>query len=97
MLDNETKLDEEYQLEVTTPGLERKLRRPEHYRKSVGREVVTKFQRGGTGKTVQGVITAANEEAFTVDSGEETEVVKYDDVIRAKTVFRWERAPKPGH
>ncbi len=42
LLDDETDLQDAYQLEVTSPGLERKLRRPTHYEKSVGREVVVK-------------------------------------------------------
>lgn len=97
MLDNETTLDGAYQLEVTTPGLERNLRRPEQFKKSVGREVVAKVQRGEERRTLKGVLTGAGETTFTVDDGDESEVVEYDQVIKAKTVFRWEKAPKPGH
>lgn len=98
MLDNETSLDGAYQLEVTTPGLERQLKRPEHYKKSIGREIIAKVQDGQTRRTVQGLLTNADEEAFTVDSeSDDAVVVNYGDVVKAKTVFRWERAPKPGH
>ncbi len=98
MLDNETSLDGAYQLEVTTPGLERQLKRPEHYKKSIGREIIAKVQDGQTRRTVQGLLTNADEEAFTVDSeSDDAVVVSYGDVVKAKTVFRWERAPKPGH
>lgn len=97
MLDNETNLDGQYQLEVTTPGLERKLRRPQHYQKSVGREVVAKVQRGDTRTTYQGVLTGASDDSFTIAAGDDTETVNYDEVIKARTVFRWEKAPKPGH
>ena len=37
---DEPGLQDQYRLEVSSPGLERKLRRPKHYRKSVGRDVV---------------------------------------------------------
>ena len=97
ILDNETSLDDAYRLEVTTPGLERNLRRPEHYKKSVGREVVAKIRRGEDRRTIRGVIKEAGEGTFTVEHSDDTEIVSYDEVIKAKTVFRWEKAPKPGH
>ena len=97
LLDAESDLDDPYQLEVTSPGLERKLRRPAHYAKSVGREVVAKTKQGEQKRTVRGVITDANDRTFTVEADEGAEVLDFEDVLTAKTVFRWEKAPKPGH
>lgn len=98
LLDNETDIAGQYQLEVSSPGLERKLRRPNHYLKSVGREIVTKVAQGEAKATLRGRISAADDHSFTIeiDDGEAT-VVRYEDVITAKTVFRWEKPPKPGH
>jgi ribosome maturation factor RimP len=97
LLDNRTNLGGPYQLEVTSPGLERKLRRPSHYAKSLGREVVVKLADGDGKNTLRGVLSAAGEDSFTVEIGDERSVVNYQDVLTAKTVFRWEKAPKPGH
>ncbi|MGH8872319.1 MAG: ribosome maturation factor RimP [Acidimicrobiia bacterium] len=97
LLDNETELDDAYRLEVTSPGLERNLRRPAHYVKSLGREVVVKIVDGEEKTTVRGVLTEADEDTFTVESDQERVVVDYEEVLIAKTVFRWEKAPKPGH
>ena len=97
LLDAESGLDDPYQLEVTSPGLERKLRRPAHYAKSVGREVVAKTKQGEQKRTVRGVITDANNRTFTVEADEGALVLDFEDVLTAKTVFRWEKAPKPGH
>lgn len=97
LLDSETGLEDSYRLEVTSPGLERKLRRPSHYTKSVGREVVVKIARGEEKATVRGVLTDAGDTGFTVEDGPDRTVVDYEDVVTAKTVFRWEKAPKPGH
>ena len=97
LLDNKTDLEDQYQLEVSSPGLERKLRRPSHYRKSVGREVVAKVSAGESKTTIRGVLADADERSFTVDADGGQNVVSYKDVITAKTVFRWEKAPKPGH
>lgn len=95
LLDGETELEADlagpYQLEVSSPGLERKLTRPAHFQKSIGREVVVK-----TGsESVRGMLSAAGEETCTVDNGQQ-HVIPYDTVASARTVFRWERPPKPG-
>ena len=97
LLDNETALNDAYRLEVTSPGLERKLRRPSHYSKSLGREVVVKVADGDKKATLRGVLSDAGESSFTVESGDERLVVNYEEVLTAKTVFRWEKTPKPGH
>jgi len=97
LLDDEPALQDAYQLEISSPGLERKLRRPSHFRKSLGREVVVKTTVDDLKATYRGTLTAAGENTFTVDSDQGVTEVPYDDVITAKTVFRWEKAPKPGH
>jgi ribosome maturation factor RimP len=97
LLEDEPTLQDHYRLEVTSPGLERKLRRPSHYRKSVGREVVVKIAAGDQKATYRGRLADADESRITVDADEGPVTVAYDDVISAKTVFRWEKAPKPGH
>lgn len=98
LLDNETDIAGQYQLEVSSPGLERKLKRPSHYSKSIGREVVTKVAQGDTKATLRGRLATADERSFTIEvEGGEATVVRYEDVITAKTVFRWEKPPKPGH
>lgn len=97
LLDNETELDDAYRLEVTSPGLERNLRRPSHYAKSVGREVVVKIANGDSKTTIRGTLAEAGEDSFTIEAEGGETVVDYADVLTAKTVFRWEQAPKPGH
>ncbi len=93
LLDSIPDLEGPYQLEVTSPGLERKLTRPSHFAKSVGREVVVKTNDA----TVRGVLTEAGESDFAIKGeADQIEAVSYDQVVSARTVFRWERAPKPG-
>ena len=47
-------------LEVSSPGLERKLRKPAHYVKSIGREVKIKARVDGTTTTACGELTSAD-------------------------------------
>lgn len=96
LLDDQPGLQDSYQLEVSSPGLERKLRRPDHYRKSLGREVVVKTARADQKATYRGTLTDADESRFTVEGDQGPVVVPYEDVVSAKTVFRLEKAPKPG-
>ena len=97
LLDHETELDDQYQLEVSSPGLERKLKRAAHYQKSVGREVIAKVTSGEAKATIQGTISAAGDHSFTIESDDGPHDIDYANVVTAKTVFRWEKAPKPGH
>jgi ribosome maturation factor RimP len=97
LLDDEPGLQDSYRLEVSSPGLERKLRRPSHYRKSIGREVVVKSAGAEHKVTHRGLLTEADDFGFTVETEQGPVRISYGDVIGAKTVFRWEKAPKPGH
>lgn len=98
LLDSVPDLEGPYQLEVTSPGLERKLTRPSHFAKSVGREVVAKTNAGSSNpRTIKGVLTNAGESDFVIKGeADQAETIPYDQVLSARTVFRWEKAPKPG-
>lgn len=96
LLDAETDIDGPYRLEVTSPGLERKLRRPSHYRKSVGREVVIKATIDSAVATLRGHLVEAGDGSFVVEEESGARTVRYEDVVSARTVFRWKRSPKPG-
>lgn len=86
-----------YTLEVSSPGLERKLRRPVHYLKSVGREVKVKTVRQVAGETHhRGELSSADEEGFLIDTDAGERRFAYDDVASARTVFVWQKAGKPG-
>lgn len=97
LLDDEPSLQDQYQLEVTSPGLERKLRRPTHFKKSLGREVIVKLNGGQETATYRGVLTDADDTRFTIQAEDGPVEISFDTVVKAKTVFRWEKAPKPGH
>ena len=97
LLDDEPSLQDAYRLEVSSPGLERKLRRPSHYRKSIDREVVVKTSVGERKGTHRGLLTSAGDTSFTIEAETGPMTVAYEDVVSANTLYRWEKAPKPGH
>lgn len=97
LLDRHEELQTTYTLEVTSPGLERKLRRPEHFRKSIGREVVVKTDAEVEGEHLhRGTLGAVNESGCVIRIGDSERRVPLAAITSARTVFRWEPAAKPG-
>ncbi len=97
LLDEEDPFSGPYNLEVSSPGLERRLRRPAHYRKAVGREVTVKTSEPVAGSQHhEGVLGEVDEDGFGIQLNEETRRIGFGQVASARTVFRWERGQKPG-
>jgi ribosome maturation factor RimP len=62
---------EAYSLEVSSPGPERPLTRPEHFRRYLGRRVRVRTREEVAGhKSFTGRLTGADEESVSVDSGD---------------------------
>lgn len=86
-----------YTLEVSSPGLERKLTRPRHFAKSIGRDVKVKtFAAVDGDKSHLGSLVSADEEGFTINSEGAKREFRYVDVSIARTVFVWEKSAQPG-
>ncbi len=85
-LDVNPPIDGAYYLEVSSPGIERRLENPTHFISAIGERV--KFKVRGGGK-MKGVITSANEEGFEVKIKREKHFFNYGDIYRAKTYFEW--------
>ena len=88
-------LRDSYTLEVTSPGLERPLRTPAHFRRAIGSTVSVKTGFGPDATRRRGVIVAADDTAFDLEADDGSrERVAYDDAIQARTVFEWGPASK---
>jgi ribosome maturation factor RimP len=97
LLDEDDPVNGSYTLEVSSPGLERKLRRPSHFAKSVGRDLKVKSRQEISGEYVhRGVLVSADDDRFVVEVDGEDREIAYGDVVSARTVFTWEKAAKPG-
>ncbi|MCE2524711.1 MAG: ribosome maturation factor RimP [Acidimicrobiia bacterium] len=93
-LDAADPIPSRYTLEVTSPGIERPLRHPEHYRRAVGSRVAVKRHPGVEGeRRLEGRLVAADDEWVTLESDAgEREEIRLDTVERARTVFDWGRS-----
>ena len=60
-----------YSLEVSSPGLNRRLRKPAHFAAALGREVAVKLSAPRDGRSnFRGVLVAADEDSVTLDLGD---------------------------
>ena len=93
VLDEADPIPGRYTLEVSSPGLERPLRTPEHFRRFVGTSVTVKTKPEVEGeRRLTGRLEDADDDGLTVAGRR----LRYDEVERARTVFEWGPAPKPG-
>jgi len=99
LLDEHDPVPGRYTLEVSSPGLERRLRTPDHFVRAIGSEVTVKTRTEVDGeRRFRGTLVAADEAGVTLrladDAGERT--LAHDQVEKARTVFDWGPTPKPG-
>jgi ribosome maturation factor RimP len=86
-----------YTLEVSSPGLERRLTRQIHYKKSIGCEVKIKTFAAIDGeRNHRGTLAAADDRGFTIDIDGTEQKFQYEDVSSARTIFVWEKGARPG-
>lgn len=86
-----------YTLEVTSPGVERPLRTPAHYARSVGEKVSLKLKPNDEKlRRVKGELLAADDDGVTVETDDATHTLSYEEIASAKTVYDWGPGPKPG-
>jgi ribosome maturation factor RimP len=92
LLDGTDLIGDRTTLEVSSPGIERSLRTPEHYRRFVGTTVAVKLRPGVEGdRRIEGVLESADDEGVVVAGRR----LAYVDIERARTVFVWPGQP-PG-
>jgi ribosome maturation factor RimP len=73
-----------YTVDVSSPGLERPLRKPAHFRNIVGRRVALRTPER---KRLRGEVVAAGDRAVTVRAGNAEVEIPYDDIIRGNLIY----------
>lgn len=83
-----------YTLEVSSPGLERSLKEPDHWRASVGKKVVVKTKEKIAGDThrLDALVDATTDDAVVLRREEDGETVEvpFEAIRSARTVFEWD-------
>ena len=79
-----------YTLEVSSPGVERPLRRPEEFVRRVGEKVkIRTVQPVGGARNHAGLLVAADEDGVTIATEQGDRILSYRDISSARTVFEW--------
>jgi ribosome maturation factor RimP len=75
----------EYAVEVSSPGIERPLRTPEHFRNAVGRTVALRTE--NRKKRIRAEVLSAGDTAVTVKAGEEPVEIPYESIVRGNLIY----------
>jgi ribosome maturation factor RimP len=96
-LDDLDPISGSYTLEVSSPGVERPLKLPEHFRRVVGETVSVKTHVEVEGeRRHRGVLTEVDDEGAVVEVEGSPRRLRFEDMAHAHTVFEWGPAPRPG-
>lgn len=100
-IDHEDPIPGQFTLEVTSPGLERHLRTPEHFQREVGKDITVRLAGHavveGEDRRIDGKLIAADATTATIVTNDGDErVIDISGVDKARTIFEWGPAPKAG-
>jgi len=85
-LDVHPPMSQAYRLEISSPGIERKLAKPVHFENAVGEKVKLKL---GDGDKIKGVLQSTDNDGIVVTTKQGDESFKYAELNTCKTYFDW--------
>ena len=90
ILDEADYIKEQYFLEVSSPGVERTLRKEKHYESQIGKEIEVKlFKPIDKQKELIGILEEYNDKEITINLGDKNIKIDLKDIALAKTIFNW--------
>lgn len=73
-----------YTLEISSPGINRRLRQPDHFRRYIGKRVRVKTLGRGEGRRqVVGTLRSVAEQGIVVDASDGSRFIEFDDIAKA--------------
>ncbi len=85
-LDVHPPMSQRYRLEISSPGIERKLTKPVHFKNAIGEKVKLKITGGDK---LKGVLKSADNDGIVVETKQGDERFEYGELGTAKTYFDW--------
>ena len=91
LLDKADYIKEQYYLEVSSPGIERILKKDKHLEQNIGKKVDVKlFKKDKKGKKeYKGILKKFNKEEIIIEA-EETTQIERKDISQIKTIYDWD-------
>ena len=90
LLDKADYIKEQYFLEVSSPGIERNLRKPEHFERYIENEVeVSLFKAYEKQKVLQGVLKAGDNNKVTISIDNNEITLNRKDISKVKLIYNF--------
>ncbi len=90
ILDEKDIIKEQYFLEVSSTGLEKKLRTIEHFRKQVGNEIEIKlFVKIENKKILTGILKSVDNNLIIIYENDKEIKIPFNQIAGAKTIYDW--------
>lgn len=90
ILDEADYIKDQYFLEVSSPGIERLLRKKEHFEKQIGNKISVKLFKGiDKQKEIVGVLESYDKDKIVIKQEDKNINVELKNIAIAKTVFDW--------
>lgn len=90
ILDEENYIKEQYFLEVSSPGVERILRKDKHLKQNIGKQINVKlFKKDKKGKKeYSGELKETNEQYIIIEQEEQIKIER-KNIAQIKTIYNW--------
>ena len=90
ILDKADYIKEQYYIEVSSPGIERKLRKDKHLEQNISKNVEIKlFKKDNNGKKeYTGKLKAFNQEEIIIETDKEI-AIERKNIAQIKTIYEW--------
>lgn len=86
LLDVHEPLSGKYNLEVSSPGIERKLKKPAHFKASMNENIRIKdFEKN----ILEGKLLRADDNEIVLQTEHGEEIISYDEISLASTYYEW--------
>ena len=91
LLDEADFIKEQYFLEVSSPGIERVLKKDKHLEQNIGKEVQIKlFKKDEDGqKEYKGILQEFNEEKIIVETDATQKEIERKKIAQIRTIYNW--------
>lgn len=91
ILDEENYIKEQYFLEVSSPGIERILRKDKHLEQNIGEQINVKlFKKDENGKKeYSGILKKFDEQNINIEQEEQEIKIERKNIAQVKTVYNW--------
>lgn len=91
ILDKENYIKEQYFLEISSPGIERVLRKDKHLEQNIGKDINVKlFKKDENGtKEYLGTLKEFNQNEIIIETEEQEIKIERKNISQIKTVYNW--------